>query len=65
MTKKVQLNLLPCVKPVDSIKEKDGSCQILEERIEQDMQDIAGVRVMCQFVEDIYQVVDLIRNELT
>lgn len=50
------------VKPVDSIKEKMVRRQILEERIEQDMQDIAGVRVMCQFVEDIYQVVDLIRK---
>lgn len=36
--------------------------QVLEERIEQDMQDIAGVRVMCQFVEDVYEVVDLIRK---
>ena len=50
------------VKPVDSIKEKMVRRQILEERIEQDMQDIAGVRVMCQFVEDIYQVVALIRK---
>ena len=26
------------------------------------MQDIAGLRIMCQFVEDIYQVVALLRN---
>ena len=26
------------------------------------MQDIAGVRIMCQFVEDIYEVVDLLRE---
>lgn len=50
------------VKPVESIKEKMVRRQVLEERIEQDMQDIAGVRVMCQFVEDIYEVVDLIRK---
>ncbi|MBF7115374.1 GTP pyrophosphokinase [Pediococcus pentosaceus] len=50
------------VKPVESIKEKMVRRQVLEERIEQDMQDIAGVRVMCQFVEYIYEVVDLIRK---
>lgn len=50
------------VKPVESIKEKMVRRQVLEERIEQDMQDIAGVRVMCQFVEGIYEVVDLIRK---
>lgn len=50
------------VKPVESIKEKMVRRQVLEERIEQDMQDIAGVRVMCQFVEDIYEVVNLIRK---
>ena len=26
------------------------------------MQDIAGLRIMCQFVEDIYAVVDLLRE---
>jgi putative GTP pyrophosphokinase len=33
-----------------------------EDRLEQDLQDIAGLRIMCQFVEDIYQVVDLLRK---
>ncbi|WP_353990205.1 GTP pyrophosphokinase family protein [Pediococcus argentinicus] len=50
------------VKPVSSIKEKMVRREVLEDRIEQDMQDIAGVRVMCQFVEDIYEVVDLLRK---
>lgn len=50
------------VKPVDSITEKMVRRQVDESRIEQDMQDIAGVRVMCQFVEDIYTVVDLLRK---
>lgn len=50
------------VKTVDSIKEKMNRRYIASDLIEQDMQDIAGIRVMCQFVEDIYQVADLIRN---
>lgn len=35
---------------------------VSEDRLEQDMQDIAGLRIMCQFVEDIYAVVDLLRE---
>lgn len=50
------------VKPTDSIKEKMVRRHIEEGRLEQDMQDIAGLRIMCQFVEDIYQVVDLLRK---
>ncbi len=50
------------VKPVDSIKEKMVRRHIEQDRLEQDMQDIAGLRIMCQFVEDIYQVVDLLRQ---
>ena len=50
------------VKPVDSIKEKMVRRHVTEERLEQDMQDIAGLRIMCQFVDDIYQVVDLLRK---
>lgn len=50
------------VKPVDSIKEKMVRRHVSEERLEKDMQDIAGVRIMCQFVEDIYAVVDLLRQ---
>ena len=30
--------------------------------IENEMEDIAGIRIMCQFVEDIYTIVDLIRS---
>ena len=35
--------------------------------IEAEMEDIAGIRIMCQFVEDIYTIVDLIkcRNDMT
>ena len=50
------------VKPVESIKEKMVHRHVQADRLEQDMQDIAGLRIMCQFVEDIYQVVDLLRQ---
>ena len=30
--------------------------------IEEEMEDIAGIRIMCQFVEDIYTIVDLIKS---
>lgn len=50
------------VKTVDSIKEKMTRRVIAPEVIENDMQDIAGIRIMCQFVDDIYQVVDLIHE---
>lgn len=50
------------VKPVESIKEKMVRRHVQADRLEQDMQDIAGLRIMCQFVEDIYKVVDLLRQ---
>ena len=50
------------VKTVDSIKEKMTRRVIAPEVIENDMQDIAGIRIMCQFVDDIYRVVDLIHE---
>lgn len=50
------------VKPADSIKEKLVRRHIDEERIEQDLQDIAGVRIMTQFVDDIYQIVHILRQ---
>ena len=31
------------------------------EDIEKEIEDIAGIRIMCQFVEDIYTLVDLIK----
>ena len=30
--------------------------------IEEDIEDIAGIRIMCQFVEDIYTIVDIIKK---
>ena len=32
--------------------------------IEAEMEDIAGIRIMCQFVEDIYNIVNLIKSSL-
>ncbi|MFD1429822.1 MULTISPECIES: GTP pyrophosphokinase [Lacticaseibacillus] len=54
------------VKPVDSIIEKQSRRYISDEMLEQDMQDIAGLRIQCQFVEDIYEVVDMLhkRNDM-
>ncbi|UDM32458.1 GTP pyrophosphokinase [Lentilactobacillus laojiaonis] len=49
------------IKPIDSIKEKMERRHINENRLEEDMEDIAGLRIMCQFVEDIYEVVDILR----
>lgn len=48
------------IKPVDSIITKARLRHISLNRLEEEMQDIAGLRIMCQFVEDIYAVVDLI-----
>lgn len=50
------------VKTVDSIKEKMQRRVISQDVIETDMQDIAGIRIVCQFVDDIYKVVDLIHE---
>lgn len=50
------------VKNVDSIEEKMQRRTINPDVIETDMQDIAGIRIMCQFVDDIYKVVDLIHE---
>lgn len=54
------------VKSICSIQEKIKRRYISEDLLEQDMQDIAGLRIICEFVEDIYQVVDLLhqRNDM-
>ncbi|SDZ00166.1 putative GTP pyrophosphokinase [Evansella caseinilytica] len=49
------------VKPVQSILEKAERKNIPLEEVEEKMQDLAGVRVMCQFVEDINTVVELVK----
>ncbi|ENH96188.1 GTP pyrophosphokinase [Gracilibacillus halophilus YIM-C55.5] len=50
------------VKPVASIKEKMNRKRIPHDRMETDLQDIAGVRVVCQFVDDIYDIVERLRS---
>jgi putative GTP pyrophosphokinase len=50
------------VKPVSSILDKAKRKNIPLDRLEEDMQDLAGLRIVTQFVEDIETVVDLIRT---
>lgn len=50
------------VKTIPAIEEKLVRRHISVDRIEQDMEDLAGVRIMTQFTEDIYRVVDLLRK---
>lgn len=50
------------VKPLPSILQKAARKNIPEDEIFYRMKDIAGIRIMCQFVDDIYAVVKLIRQ---
>ena len=44
------------VKPIESIREKMIRRNISEENLAQDMQDIAGLRIMVQFVDDVDEI---------
>ncbi|GLC29278.1 GTP pyrophosphokinase [Clostridium omnivorum] len=50
------------VKEISSILEKANKFNIPLDRIEYEMEDIAGIRVMCQFVDDVEKVVQLVRE---
>ncbi|VGV02337.1 GTP pyrophosphokinase [Streptococcus pyogenes] len=50
------------VKSIESIKEKMILRGIIEENIAQDIQDIAGLRIMVQFVDDVEEVLALLRQ---
>ncbi|MBI0579712.1 GTP pyrophosphokinase family protein [Neobacillus cucumis] len=50
------------VKPIASILDKASQKGIALDQLEDEMQDIAGLRMMCQFVDDIHTVVNLLRN---
>jgi putative GTP pyrophosphokinase len=50
------------VKKISSIIEKAKTRDIPLDQIEEMMEDIAGLRIMCQFNDDIYRVVDLLRQ---
>jgi putative GTP pyrophosphokinase len=54
------------VKKISSILEKAKRRSIDEKNIAEEMEDIAGIRIMCQFIDDIYRVVKLIhaRNDM-
>lgn len=45
-----------------SILDKAGRKHIPPEKIEEEIEDIAGIRILCQFVEDIQKVVDMVRS---
>lgn len=49
------------VKKISSILEKCQKKNIPFDEFEKNMDDIAGIRIICQFTEDIYEVVNLIR----
>ncbi|MCF6514841.1 GTP pyrophosphokinase [Lactobacillus sp. S2-2] len=50
------------IKSVSSIQEKMKRRYIDEDRLEQDMEDICGIRIMTEFIDDIYDVVKLLRQ---
>ena len=50
------------VKSVSSILEKMQRKGIVPEEMEEQVEDIAGIRIICQFVEDIEKVADLIQK---
>jgi Uncharacterized protein conserved in bacteria len=49
------------VKKISSILEKAKRLNVPLDQIETGIEDIAGIRIMCQFVEDIHRVADLVR----
>ncbi|MGL5379591.1 GTP pyrophosphokinase [Clostridium sp.] len=49
------------VKEISSLLEKANKFEIPIDRLQYEMEDIAGIRIMCQFVDDIDKVVELIR----
>lgn len=55
------------LKPVESIIDKARHRRMSLDDLEAEMEDIVGLRVMCPFIEDIYEVVELIkaREDLT
>lgn len=50
------------VKEISSILEKAKKLDIPLNKIGAEMEDIAGIRIMCQFVEDIYRVAQIIHQ---
>ncbi|MBE4909398.1 GTP pyrophosphokinase family protein [Bacillus luteolus] len=50
------------VKPIASILDKANKKGIPLDKLAAELQDIAGLRMMCQFVDDIKKVVELLRQ---
>lgn len=50
------------VKEVSSMLEKANKFEIPIDRIRYELEDIAGIRIMCQFVDDIDTVVQILRE---
>lgn len=50
------------VKSISSILDKAQKKGIELDEITEKIEDIAGIRIICQFIEDIYKVVDIIKN---
>ncbi|WP_276352699.1 GTP pyrophosphokinase [Cohnella caldifontis] len=50
------------VKRISSILEKARRLDVPLDRIESGIEDIAGIRIMCQFVDDIHRVAEMIRQ---
>ena len=50
------------VKELSSLLEKANKFEIPVERLQYEIEDIAGIRIMCQFVDDIDNVVEIIRR---
>lgn len=50
------------VKKISSIISKAKRLNVSLDEVQEKIEDIAGLRIMCQFVEDIYTLVSLIRS---
>lgn len=50
------------VKKISSIIEKSKRLGMPLSKVEEEMEDIAGIRIMCQFIDDIYVVVEHIKS---
>lgn len=50
------------VKEISSLLEKANKFEIPVDRLQYEIEDIAGIRIMCQFVDDIDKVVEIIRR---
>lgn len=52
------------VKSVSSILEKIQNCGVDMDDLEEKIHDIAGIRITCQFEEDIYEIIDHIEKRM-